>query len=69
MGQGSDELEGVFGANGVDNVFWWGPKQVCDDGELVDVVFAREKRLALYHLGEDAACRPYVNLDVVFLPG
>ena len=37
-------------------------------GELVDVIFAREQRLPLKHLGENTSCAPYVNLDVVLLP-
>lgn len=37
-------------------------------GELVDVIFSREQRLPLKHLGENTSCAPYVNLDVVLLP-
>ncbi len=33
------------------------------------MVLAGEERLALEHLGEDAARAPYVDLDVVLLPG
>ena len=32
------------------------------------MVFAREQRLALQHLGKDAACAPDVDLDIVLLP-
>lgn len=33
------------------------------------MVLAREQRLALEHLGEDASCTPDINLHVVLLPG
>lgn len=33
------------------------------------MVLAREERLALEHLGEDAARTPDIHFDVVFLPG
>lgn len=39
-----------------------------DDAELIDVVLPGEQRLALKHLGEDAARGPDVDLDVVLLP-
>jgi hypothetical protein len=32
------------------------------------VVLAREERLALKHLGENASCTPDINLDIVLLP-
>lgn len=33
------------------------------------MILAREQWLALEHLGKDAASTPYVNLNVVLLPG
>lgn len=69
VGQGGDELEGVHRADGVDDVLRGRAQKVGDDGELVDVVLAGEERLALDHLGEDAARGPDVDLDVVLLPG
>ena len=33
------------------------------------MVLAGEKRLSLKHLGKDTSCAPYVDLDIVFLPG
>lgn len=32
------------------------------------MVLSREKRLAFQHFGEDAACTPDINLNVVLLP-
>ena len=66
--QRRDELQRVLGADGVDDVLWRRAKQVGDDGELVDVVLAREQGLSLDHLGEDAARGPDIHLDVVLLP-
>jgi hypothetical protein len=58
----------VFAADALDNVIWGSAQQLCDDGKLVHVVLAGEKRLALQHLCKNAACAPNVDLDVVFLP-
>ena len=33
------------------------------------MVFAREERFALKHLRKDTTCAPYINLNVVLLPG
>lgn len=33
------------------------------------MIFAREQGLALKHFGKDTTCAPYIDLDVVFLPG
>lgn len=58
----------VFTADGLDNIIWGSTQEFCDDGKLVDVVFSREKRLALKHLCKDTASTPDVDLNVVFLP-
>lgn len=59
----------VLAADALNDVVRWSAEQLGNDGELIDVVFAGEKRLALEHLGKDAACTPDVDLNVVFLPG
>ena len=59
----------VFAANGLNDVVWWCTEELCDDRELVDMVLAWEKRLALEHFGKDATSTPDVDFDVVFLPG
>ena len=59
----------VFARDCVDDIVGWRAQKLRDDGELVHVVLAGEERLALEHLGEDAARAPYVDLDVVLLPG
>lgn len=59
----------IFTGDGVDDIVGRSAKQLGDDGKLVDVVLAREQRLALEHLGEDAAGAPDVDLDIVLLPG
>jgi hypothetical protein len=58
----------VLAGNGVDHIVRWGAKQLGDDGELVDVILAREKGFTVQHLGKDATGAPNVHLDVVFLP-
>jgi len=58
----------VFTADGLDHVIRGSTQQLGNDGELVDVVFSREQRLALEHLGEDASCTPDIHLDIVLLP-
>lgn len=45
-----------------------GSQKLGDDGELVDVVLAREQRLALQHLCEDTTGAPDIHLHVVLLP-
>lgn len=59
----------VLAANRLNDIIWRCSKKLSDDGELVDVVFAREKRLALEHLCKDTSSTPDVHLNVVFLPG
>jgi hypothetical protein len=68
LGQRLDETQGVLAADGADNIIWGRAEQFSNDGELVDVVLSGEKRLALEHLGEDAACTPDIHLHVVLLP-
>ena len=63
------ETTDILARNGVNHVVWGSPEEFRDDGELVDVVLAREERLAFKHLGEDAAGAPDVDLDVILLPG
>ena len=58
----------ILAANALDNIVGRGAKQLGNDGELVHVVLAWEQRLALQHLGKNAARAPDVNLDVVLLP-
>lgn len=52
----------------LDDLVWWRSEQLCDDGELVDVILAREQRSTSQHLGEDAPRTPDIDLDVVLLP-
>lgn len=58
----------ILARNGVDNIIGGRSQELRDDGELVDVILAWEERLALEHLGKDAACAPDIHLDVVLLP-
>lgn len=58
----------VLTADGLDNIIWWGTKELRDDGELVHMVLAGEERLALEHLSKDTSCTPDINLNVVLLP-
>lgn len=69
LGQGLDETERVFGADGLDYLIWWCAEELSDDGKLVDVVLAWEEGLAFEHLGKDASCTPDVDGNVVLLPG
>ena len=58
----------ILTADCLDNIIWRSTQKFCDDGKLVDMVLSGEKRLALEHLGEDAACTPDVHLHIVLLP-
>lgn len=58
----------VFASNRVDDIVWGSAEKLGDDGELVDMVLAREEGLALQHLGENAAGTPDIDLDIVLLP-
>jgi hypothetical protein len=58
----------IFTANGLDHIVWRRSQKICNDGKLIDVIFAREERLALEHLGKNTAYTPDVNLNVVLLP-
>lgn len=58
----------ILTTDGLNDIIWWCAKQFCDDGELIDVVFARKERFALEHFGEDASCAPYIDFDIVLLP-
>lgn len=53
----------VLGADGLDDLVRRRPQELGDDGELVDVVLAREQGTALQHLGKDAPCRPNVDCE------
>ena len=59
----------VFTRDCVDNIIGRCAQEFRDDGELVDVILAREEGLALEHLGKDTASAPDVDLNVVLLPG
>ena len=52
----------------MDDVVWWCPEELSNDGELIDVILPREQGLALQHLREDASCTPDINFDIVLLP-
>lgn len=69
MPKRNDESSHVFACNGLDHIIWRSTQKLRDDGELVDVILAREQWLALQHLRKDASCAPDINFDVVFLPG
>lgn len=58
----------ILAGNSVNDIIWGRSKEFCNDGKLVDMVLSGEERLAIEHLGKDAACTPNVHLDVVFLP-
>lgn len=58
----------IFTGNGVDDIIGRCSEKLRDDGKLINVVLAGEQRLAVEHLGKDAACAPNVDLDVIFLP-
>jgi hypothetical protein len=68
LGERLDEAQSVLAANGADNIVWRSAEQLGNDRELVDVVLSGEKRLALEHLGENAASTPDIHLHVVLLP-
>lgn len=68
LGQRLDESEGVFAADGFNDILWWCPEEFGDDGELVDMILAREQGFALEHFCKDTAGTPDIHLDVVFLP-
>lgn len=68
LGQRLDESERVLASNGVDDIIRRGSEKLRNDGELVDVVLAGEKGLALEHLSKNATGTPDVHLDIVFLP-
>ena len=59
----------IFTSNGMDDIVGWSSQQLCDNRKLIDMVFSWEKGFALQHFCKDAACAPYINLDVVLLPG
>lgn len=58
----------ILARDGVDNIIGRRSQELCDDGELVDVVLSGEERLALEHLGKDTARTPDIHLNVVLLP-
>lgn len=69
LGKRLYESESVFAANGLDYVLGRRTEQFSDDRKLIDVIFAGEKRFSFQHLGEDAACAPDIDLNIVLLPG
>ena len=52
----------------MNDIIWWGTKKFSDDGELINMIFSWEQRLALKHLSEDASSTPNVNLNIILLP-
>lgn len=58
----------VFTGNGLHNIIWWSSQQLCDDGELVDMVLSREQGLSIQHFSKDATGAPYVHFNIIFLP-
>src|SRR5947209_2792331 len=58
----------VFAADRLDNIIWWCSKQFGNNGELVDVVFPREKRFSVQHFSKDAPSTPDIHFNIVFLP-
>lgn len=58
----------ILATDGLKHIIGWASEEFGDDGELIDVILAREEGFALEHLGEDAAGAPDVHLDVVLLP-
>ena len=62
------EATHVFAADGLDHIIGRRAQQLGDDGELVDMVFTGEQRLAVQHLCENTARTPDVDLNVVLLP-
>ena len=58
----------VLATDSRDDIVRRRPEQLGDDRELVDVVLAGEQRLALQHLGEDAACTPDIHFHIILLP-
>lgn len=58
----------VFTADGLNHIVGRGSEKLCDDGELIDVILAREQRLSLQHFREDTTSTPNINLNVVLLP-
>ena len=63
-----EEVLYVFAADGLNDIIRWCTQELCDDGELVDVVLARKKWLSFKHLREYASCAPYIYLYIIFLP-
>ena len=59
----------IFTGNGMDDIVGWSAQQLCNNGKLIDMVFSWKKGFAFQHFCKDAACAPYINLDVVLLPG
>ena len=58
----------VFATDCLDDFIRRSSKKLCNDRELIDVIFPWEKRFTLKHLCKDTACAPDVYLHVVFLP-
>lgn len=52
----------------MNHIIWRRSQKLSNDGELVDVVLAREEWFAVQHLCKDTACTPDINLNVILLP-
>jgi hypothetical protein len=58
----------VLATDRLDDIVWRSSKQLGDDRELVDMVFAGEQRLSIEHFRKNATRAPDVNLHIVLLP-
>ena len=58
----------ILASNGLDDIVRWCAQQLCDDRELIDMIFTREQWFPLQHLREYARRAPHVNLGIIFLP-
>jgi len=58
----------ILAAYRLNDLVWWGAQQLCNDGELVDVVLAWKKWFPFQHFRKDTPCAPDINLDIVLLP-
>lgn len=68
MNSGGETMAHILAADRLDDIVRGRSEEFGDDGELIDVILAREQRLALEHLGKDTPGTPDVNLHVVLLP-
>ena len=67
--QSSKTKAHILTGNGLDRIGWWCSKYICNDRQLVDMVFPRKQRFAVEHLGQYAPGTPNINLCIILLPG